>query len=297
LEKFTLCERKAEDFVTECTDATEVTYSFETEPDLTKVGTQTVTIIGTDAGGNKYSAQAQLTLAEDTEAPTIKGEANVLVYVGDSVSYKAQVKAQDNCPEGLNLEVDASAVNLNEAGTYSVIYTATDCAGNAATFTMNLTVHERQYTLEEANALADKILGKIITDDMTLYDKALAIFNYVKGHIGYVSYSEKGDYVKSAYEGLMSGKGDCYNYASASKLLLDRAGIPNMDIERIPSGNSMHYWNLVDIGDGHGWYHFDTTPRKDRPTIFLWNDAQIKEYSDKHNNCHNYDRELYPVIN
>ena len=132
---------------------------------------------------------------------------------------------------------------------------------------------------------------------MSQYDKALAIFNYTKGNISYINHSEKGDYVRSAYEGLKLKRGDCYVYASTAKVLLTRAGITNMDIARIPSGSSMHYWNLVDIGDGQGWYHFDTTPRKDRPVIFLWNDQQIKDYSDRHNNSHNYDRSLYPVIN
>jgi hypothetical protein len=68
-----------------------------------------------------------------------------------------------------------------------------------------------------------------------------------------------------------------------------------MDIERIPEGDSMHYWNLIDIGDG--WYHFDTTRRADGTTFFYWTDAQIKEYSDAHNGTHNYDRSKYPTIN
>ena len=131
---------------------------------------------------------------------------------------------------------------------------------------------------------------------MTTLEKTRAIFDYVKGHIGYISFSEKGDYVRAAYEGFTTGRGDCYVYASASKVLLTRAGITNMDIERIPAGTTMHYWNLVDVGDGWGWYHFDTTPRKDRPVIFLWDDTKMKQYSDTHNNSHNYDRSRYPVI-
>ncbi len=298
MEGYALVKRSAADFVVEDEniDVTEVTYTFETEPDVTKIGTQTLTIIGTDEGGNTCTRTAKLTLKEDTEDPTITG-GDFTVYLGDSISYKSKVSVKDNCMEDLEVKVDSSKVNTKAEGTYPVTYTATDAAGHTATLTVNMTIKKHTYDVNELNEIADGILAKIITADMTQYDKAWAIFSYIRGHVSYISESEKGDWVKAAYEGLNTGKGDCYVYASVSKLLLTRAGITNMDIERIPSGNSMHYWNLVDIGDGHGWYHFDTTPRKDHPTIFLWDDATIKEYSDSHNNCHNYDRTKYPTIN
>lgn len=298
MEGYALVKRSAADFVVEDEniDVTEVTYTFETEPDVTKIGTQTLTIIGTDEGGNTCTRTAKLTLKEDTENPTITG-GDFTVYLGDSISYKSKVSVKDNCMEDLEVKVDSSKVNTKAEGTYPVTYTATDAAGHTATLTVNMNIKKHTYDVNELNEIADGILAKIITADMTQYDKAWAIFSYIRGHVSYISESEKGDWVKAAYEGLNTGKGDCYVYASVSKLLLTRAGITNMDIERIPSGNSMHYWNLVDIGDGHGWYHFDTTPRKDHPTIFLWDDATIKEYSDSHNNCHNYDRTKYPTIN
>ncbi len=312
IEGYALVKREAADFVVEAEEYeleqivngdagsrlgdTEVTYTFETEPDLTKIGTQTLTIIGTDEGGNTCTRTANLTLKEDTEDPTITG-GDFTVYLGDSISYKSKVSIKDNCMDDLDVKVDTSKVNTAAEGTYPVTYTVTDAAGHSATLTVNMTIKEHTYDVNELNEMADGIIASIITADMSQYDKAWAVFSYIRGHVAYISESEKGDWVKAAYEGLNTGKGDCYVYASVSKLLLTRAGITNMDIERIPSGNSMHYWNLVDIGDGHGWYHFDTTPRKDHPTIFLWDDATLKEYSDNHNNCHNYDRTKYPVIN
>ena len=154
------------------------------------------------------------------------------------------------------------------------------------------------FSAEEAEVItkADEIISQIITDGMSDKDKTWAIYEYIRDHVNYVSSSEKDDYMKAARQGLVNGSGDCYVFRSVAKLLLDEAGIENMDIERIPSGDDMHYWNLVDIHDGHGWYHFDTTPRIDHPTIYLWDDAKIKEYSDAHNNCHNYDRSKYPDI-
>ncbi len=296
VEGFTNCKRSVEEFVVETEDVTAVTVAFQTPPDVTLLGTQSVTVVATDEGGNQTLQEAELTLTADTEAPVITGVRDMLVFLGESVSYRTNVRVTDSCAETV-LKVDSSQVNLNAVGSYPVTYTATDCSGNVTSITVTLTVRERVYTLEEINQLADGILARILTEGMTQYDKAYAIFNYVKGSISYISSSEKGNYLRAAYEGMVDKKGDCYVYASTAKALLDRAGVVNMDIERIPSGTAMHYWNLVDIGDGNGWYHFDTTPRKDHPVIFLWNDQQIKEYSDRHNNCHNYDRTLYPVIN
>ena len=66
-----------------------------------------------------------------------------------------------------------------------------------------------------------------------------------------------------------------------------------MDIEKIPA-KTRHYWNLVDIGDG--WYHFDSTPRKDKSEFFLLTDAELEAYSSTHKNTHIFDRSLYPEI-
>ena len=125
-------------------------------------------------------------------------------------------------------------------------------------------------------------------------DKAWAIYSYVISHVAYISHEEKGDWIKAAYKGLAESRGDCYTYARTAKALLTRAGIANMDIQKIPSGTE-HYWNLVDVGDG--WYHFDTTPRTDHPTIFLWTEAELMEYSAQHWNAFNYDHSLYPAVN
>lgn len=283
-------------FVAECGDATDVTFSYGEEPDFNREGEQTVTIIATDEGGNTASADAVLTLQEDTEAPVITGAIDRTVYIGDTVSYRSFLSASDNCEEGLTFTIDSGDVNLNTEGTYTVTCTATDAAGNTTTAEFSLTVAERTYSENEAFELADAVLAEILTDDMSNYDKAYAIFCYIKSHVSYVSTSDHSTWTKAASDALTTGRGDCYSYASVSKLLLTRAGITNMDIHKIPT-STRHYWNLVDIGDGHGWYHFDTTPRRNgHPQIFLWTDAQMMEYSEANNDCFNYDRSAYPEI-
>ncbi|MDE7223015.1 MAG: hypothetical protein K2O34_04445 [Acetatifactor sp.] len=294
IEGFAVLPRSAEDFVVEIEDATEVTAAFRQEPDLSFIGTQQVEIVFTDDGGNETVETANLTLYEDTEPPVIKGTSDLLIYVGDSVSYRKNVTVEDNCPEGLQLTVDTGSVNLKAAGVYPVVYTAVDAAGNTTTETVQLTVIERAYTIDEVNALADAVLAGIITPDMSDRDKAWAIYTYIRRNVGYINHSEKGDWVRAAYEGLAKRQGDCYVYACTAKALLTRAGIKNMDIAKIPTRRE-HYWNLVDVGDG--WYHFDTTPRTDHTVFFLWTDADLMAYSAQHYNCHNYDRTAYPEIN
>lgn len=295
IRSFTLLPREAEDFILSIDDVTEVRTEFVEEPDLTHVGEQTVEICVTDAGGNETIKTVKLTLEEDVEAPVINGVTDLNVLIGDSVSYKKNVTVTDNCLEGLNFTVDNSAVNLNAEGTYPITYIAKDFAGNETRATANITVRPKVYDEREIYAVADSILASIITPDMSPEQKLEAIYSYNQSHIAYVSHSDKGNWVKAAYEGLIDGRGDCYVYASAAKVLLTRAGIANMDIAKIPTKTS-HYWNLVNLGDG--WYHFDTTPRTaGHPHICMWTEAQLMEYSAAHYNSHNYDHSLYPEVN
>ncbi len=294
VEGYALVPRKAEDFVAQLEDVTDVAFSFRQEPDLTLIGSQEVEIVATDSGGNETAKTAVLTLWEDTQPPEIQGAVNLTYFIGESISYRKNVKVVDNCQEGTSLEVDTSGADLNTEGVYPIVYNAKDAAGNTASVTVNLTVRTRMYSLEEMNAYADAVIAEIITPDMSLRDKAWAIYSYVVSHVAYITHSEKGDWIRAAYEGLAEGKGDCYVYACTTKALLTRAGVPNLDIERIPT-RLEHYWNLVDVGEG--WYHLDTTPRPDHPTIFLWTDEEMMAYSAWHYNAYNYDRSLYPEIN
>lgn len=291
---FTNLAIPADRFVVSVEDATEVTVNYEQEPDFSVSGTVNVTLVFADEGNNLTTAEAELTLEEDTEPPVIAGARDITYIMGTTISYRKNIILTDNCEEGLQLSVDSSQVNTEVAGVYPVTYTATDYAGNSTSVTVNVTVQPMVYDVNEVYAYADSVLASIFTDDMTEYDKLWAIYSYVKGHIGYINHSDKGDWVKAAYEGLVGKSGDCYVYACTTKVLLDRAGIKNMDIAKIPAKTS-HYWNLVDIGDG--WYHLDTTPRKDHPTIFYWTDEQLMEYSAQHNNSHNYDHDAYPKVN
>ena len=76
--------------------------------------------------------------------------------------------------------------------------------------------------------------------------------------------------------GFTKKTGDCYVYFSCSKMLLDRAEIPNLMVKRYPVKKSAHFWNLVQL-DGK-WYHCDATVYKDHPEMyFMCTDDEIRE--------------------
>ena len=125
IEGYAIIKREASQFVTECEDETDVIFTYESEPDLKLIGTQKLVIIATDEAGNTANAEVSLTLNEDTEPPVITGAEDMQVHIGDTISYRSVVKAEDNCPEELNFVIDSSSVNVNVVGDYIVKCTAT----------------------------------------------------------------------------------------------------------------------------------------------------------------------------
>lgn len=290
-----------DDFIENITDVTDYTVGYKEEPKYDKAGVQTLTIEAVDEGGNIASAEAVLEILQDTTPPSINGIKEITITVGDSISYKKGITVTDDFDDNVKLVVDNSEVDTSVPGDYTVIYKAKDKYGNEARVTTTLHVKavvKKTPSIEmtEENVLieADKILVSITNDTMSQYEKIHAIYNWCHNRIAYTDGAPKSNWVEGAYWGLVRRRGDCYTYAMTAKCLLTRAGIVNMDIEKIPANGSMHFWNLVDIGEG--WRHFDTCRRYDGSTFFYLTDSELMAYSDTHNGTHNYDRNLYPVI-
>ena len=284
--------------VSEAIDETQITYEFETEPDWENDSIEgfPVTIVATDLGNNVTKQTSTLKLIKDEEPPYIIGAGNISIVLGETVSYRNGVSAYDNCDGEIEFSVDNKQVDLSVIGTYHVIYSATDSSGNTVTQDVRLTVMPERaegVTLDMLNVECDRILGEILTPGMTQYEQAEAIFNWIRGHVYFISDSQKDDWILSAYDAIKYGKGDCYNFASISKALLTRAGIPNIDIKR-NSTLSKHFWNLVDTGEG--WYHFDTTPRQDKKLIFMMSESELCA-DEAIRRSHVYDKSLYPEVN
>lgn len=290
----------AEDFFTEMNDVTALTVSFKTEPDFALEGDQQVALLLTDAGGNVTEFTAKLTMIFDLEPPVITGVEDILVYAGDTVAYRSGVTVTDNRDEAPQLTIDSSAVDLATPGEYTVTYTATDYVGNTSSVSATITVRAKQpdyVDIATIYAAADKILAEILKEGMTTQQQVRAIGLHVRYNYGYSGSSVKDDWLQGAWRMIKNGSGDCFNYYSLTKLLLERLDIPNIDVEKVPnhSKDSHHYWSLVSVDGGENYYHLDTTPRTD-PTLFiLVTDKYMDNYSAKHRNCFNRDTSLYPA--
>ena len=283
----------ASDFVDRISDISSVNLSFSQSPDFEKSGSQEVIVIAEDEYGNRTQITSTLTITADTEPPVFYGIKDKIVYEGDAVSYKKGVSVKDNRDTDVSFQVDSSKVNLGKEGTYTVYYTAKDAAGNKTTESAAITVQKLVVSDELLNEKVDGILAKIVKDSMTKREKAYEIYKWVKSHVAYTGSSDKSDWKKEAYRGIVNGLGDCFTYYAVSEAFLTRAGIDNMRVTRV-GGRTQHFWNLIDCGDG--WYHFDTCPNKDKKETFMLTDKEVEAYTKQRgNNYYSFDKSLYPA--
>ncbi len=222
----------------------------------------------------------------DKKAPKISGwvkknsfcnnEAYLICYSDrkNQYNFKKYIKATDDRDGKVSVKVDFSGVNWKKDGFYKVRYIATDKAGNIARSWTKI----RVYVPGTAESVADSVLKSITKTGWSDEKKARAIYDYTKRHCSYVDADSHSDWRSSGLSGIRYGAGDCFTYYAVSRLLLSRAGIPNLTVERYPAyANGNHWWNLVHLDSG--WYHFDTTPRLAGGRFCLNTDAQLRAYS------------------
>lgn len=287
---------EAGEFVQNVIDATDVDIYFAEEPDFDKIGRQEILIILEDTSGNRTQLEALLNIKKDAEPPEIIGVQDQTVYVGAKISYRQGVTVTDNRDENVDLRIDSSGVNSKRIGTYEVVYSAVDSAGNTTTETAIINVIEKPVSIvteEELNDLVDKVLANIFNEDMMEIDRLWAIYRWTRTHIIYTGDSDKTNWVKEAARGIQNGRGDCFTYYATSRALLTRAGFGNMVVLR-DTDSSFHAWNLVRVEDD--WYHFDPTPsrRGYYYICFLRTDEEVLEYSEWCEEYFKFDQTLYP---
>ncbi|MBT9190570.1 immunoglobulin-like domain-containing protein, partial [Zobellia russellii] len=95
----------------------------------------TVTYVVTAENGNEKTWQVNVTLSPDDTAPviTLAGSNPQELTLGETYN-ELGATATDNVDGDISANVisDATAVNMNVAGTYTVTYNVSDAAGNAA---------------------------------------------------------------------------------------------------------------------------------------------------------------------
>lgn len=238
----------------------------------------------------------------DTTAPVISGIKDITIYVGDNVAFKKNICVTDNSSEEIEIIVDNTGIDTRKAGSYKLLYSATDSSGNVTNDTAILYVIERPVINEEYVApMADSIINSVITEGMSQYDKAYALWKWCRNNITYTYTSgDRSSVWTGAYEGIHNRVGDCFTFYATYSVLLTRCGIENIQVART-GGTTNHWWNLVNVGDG--WYHCDASPRSmgDKYKCFMQTDEQVEEYTIKyakehpdHPNYYTFDKSLYP---
>jgi hypothetical protein len=286
-----------EDFLVSFNDKSRVTVRFENEPDLTKPGSREVAVILEDAGGNTTRLASELTVVLDTEAPVIEGARNLETYVEDTIAYRSGITVLDDQDESPELKIDNSAVDLSTPGLYELTYTATDHAGNTSSQTVTVKVYPKKPNHVEPEIIYEKIdnlLAKFIREDMTTRQKVEAVYCWVQIHNQYANHSEKDDWLQAAYALLQTHRGDCYSFYALNKLMLQRLGIPTIDVEKVKNHprDTRHYWLMVSIDGGETYYHMDNVWSMG---LCLVTDKQLDAFSASYKNCFNRDRSLYPA--
>ena len=271
-------------------DVTEASLDYLKEPDWNRE-TQEVTLVSTDTSGNRAEQTFTLTLIHDVEPPELFGVRDLYCYVNEAASYVAEVFAWDDCDGDVAVTADTSAVDTSRIGNYTVVYYAEDKRGNTAYKKATIHVVTSRVREDRAQEVADEIIQKILTDDMTLAEQIETIYDYVYQNVHYVATSNKQDWRSEAVRGLTSGRGDCFTSYAAARLLLEQTDAEIRSVQR-SSPNTHHYWLLVNIGTG--WYHYDACRAwTGKYRCFMWTDAQTRRHSSTY---WNYDPSLYPPV-
>ena len=79
---------------------------------------------------------------KDTTPPVISGHQNISLDLGTPLTLSDNVQATDSFCGSVKVNVDSSAVNTKVAGTYQLVYTATDTSGNTAKEIVTVTVNK-----------------------------------------------------------------------------------------------------------------------------------------------------------
>lgn len=270
-------------------------------PDMSELGDYPVSFRVTDASGNRTAVlHTVVTVIQDTEPPVFTALPELNAYVGEAIAYRNGLVVEDNCCGEIRIEVDASTVTPGVAGDFSIIYTATDAAGNSASAHTTLHVGTGTASRSDLDQRVDAILSDILTAGMTTEAKLRAVYDYIQGHIVYAASTDTGDRVRIATESLSKGTADCYAYNCVAIAFLERLGVEYREIQRSPGLTSdTHYWLMVNIGTAASprWYHYDCTRLRAEynHSGCLLTDTQIRAYSKVRANFYTYDASRFPA--
>ncbi len=232
--------------------------------ELSRMGEHEIRLSVVSPSGSTREFLAKLTLVTDTVPPTIDGITDISVQIGDAIAYRKGITVTDDCFGEVTLTVDSSKVDPAKEGSYPVVYTATDAAGNSVSCTAYVHVYQHLFSEDELWETVDKLIVERKLAGKTTVEQCRSIYEYAQNHISYSGTSDKTDWKKEAYNAIVKGSGDCFSYFAVAKAFFVRLGIEHLDVERSPDVaqkvNERHYWLMVNIageGESPRWYHFD----------------------------------------
>ncbi len=242
----------------------QISVSYGTPLSTSALGQQTVYLTLTAKNGQTRTLTGNYQGIYDNFPPTVTGLCDRSALCGEGVVLRDGVAAVDNCLGEVTLTVDASALDNTKEGVYPIYYTATDAAGNRATFSASVYIYSASVTEDELMQKVDEVISGWNVAQMNREQLCRNIYQYVQETMYYIADTDKSDWVRGAYTALfVSGNGDCFSYFAAAKAFLHRLNIPYIEIRRSEGyTEDTHYWLLVNIaeqGEAARWYYFDTT--------------------------------------
>ena len=256
-------------------------------PDISEGGDFTVPVVVTDPYENSVTIDVPMHVKKDSTAPVISGlKDGQMIRQGDEIDLREGITVTDDYDPEPVLNIDASGLNLNKPGKYTVTYTAHDRSGNKSEAKVTFEVWQSSapdIKNKECYKLADQIL-KGIKKGKSDSEYAKNIYKWVCHNIVYLGKAGHPSFESAALTGFKTRKGNCWVMCACFKVLLDRANIPNLVVTRANSKvtRSNHYWNLIYVDKG--WYHCDCTPLY---PFFMKIDSQLDEF-------HTFKSSLYP---
>lgn len=124
-------------------------------------------------------------------------------------------------------------------------------------------LNPRVYNRDLYEQKVAELMGAAILPDMTDWQKALSVHDYIVLHTVYDESLRK----NTGYDSLIDGSTVCYGYSMLYMDVMNRLGIPCQIVICDDTGEGIgHAWNLVQL-EGQ-WYHVDLTWDDPTPDVY-----------------------------
>ena len=143
----------------------------------------------------------------------------------------------------------------------------------------------------ETLSMASDVLGEIIKDNMTAYEKEKAVYDWMCANLSHeggvtVVVPTASEYSAEPYGVLKYGQAVCVGFATTFRMFMQM-----LDIDCMVVHNSYHSWNLVRLDDGE-WYHVDIYS-----DVGSGRCANFNMTDEMASTGHEWDRDFFPAAN